>query len=179
MKKKLIIAIIGISTLVLGTTYAWFTWDISLDIEGTTECFEVNYVKGKDIGSNENKKTLMLGKNYFDGLSTTVQVNLKDTCDITSGTGTLYLNTETSTSEELLKSNALKYNVMQGNEPVATGTINSTGKNIIYGDFDITTTISSITIYVWIDSALITENNYEKILSSTYYGNISLDVESR
>lgn len=179
MKKKIIITIIAISTLIIGTTYAWFSWAIEFRISETSECFDIDYTKGKDIGSNENKKTLILGNSHYDGLSTTVQVKTKDTCDINVGKGTLYLNTEETTSKAILESNTLKYQVVNGNNLTTSGTINQTGKTIIYEDFDITNDSTILTIYVWIDASLLTDDIAEEVLASTYYGNISLDVESR
>ena len=179
MKKKIIIAIIAISALIIGTTYAWFSWAVEFRISENTECFDIDYKKGKDIGSNENKKTLMLGSSHYDGLSTTVEVKTKDACNINSAKGTLYLNTEESTSKAILESNTLKYQVIYENDLVSSGTINQIGKNKIYEEFNITNESKTLTVYVWIDGSLLTDDIAEAVLSSTYYGNISLDVESR
>lgn len=56
-KSKLIGAIIGVilfSLLITGITYAWYTWRSGdIIISGNTECFTVDYVKGKVL-NNEN-----------------------------------------------------------------------------------------------------------------------------
>ena len=179
MKKKLIISITALSMIIVGVTYAWYTWAIQFDISGTAQCFDVEYVKGRDIGSNENRKTLILGNNYYDGLSSTVEVKLKDTCEIENGKGILYLNTENTTSSVLLTGNILKYQVINGNNLVTSGVINSTGRTIIYDDFDITKEETNLIIFVWLDGNLVTEDNYGEVIAATYSGNISLEVESR
>ncbi len=181
-KKKITITVvfilIGLMTLT-GITYAVYTWAVALDIEGIGQCFDVVYLKGRDIGSNEESKTLMIGSNYYDGLSTTVDVKLLDTCSYESGIGTLYLTTDNTTSSELLSSNALKYQVIDGNTISLAGTINTTGKIELSSDITVTKNDKAITVFVWIDGNYVTDDNYEEILTSIYGGSISLEVESR
>ena len=181
-KNKILIIIVSIVlglVLLIGGTYAIYTWAVQMDIDGEGHCFDVVYLKGKDIGSNEENKTLMVGKNYYDGLSTTVEVKLSDSCGIENGNGTLYLTTDTTTGSDLLSSNALKYQVIDGNTISSSGTINTTGKIEIANDINITKNDKAITVFVWIDGSYVTEDNYEEILASTYGGSISLEVESR
>ena len=99
MKKKVIYSIIIVSVIIIlsvAVTYAVYTFSGVVNISGTSECFEVNYVKGQDIGSDSNPANFVLASTYTEGLSSVIKVNLKDTCTITNGTGTLYLNTDTS-----------------------------------------------------------------------------------
>ncbi len=182
MKKKVIYSIIIVSVIIIlsvAVTYAVYTFSGSVNISGTSECFEVNYVKGQDIGSDSNPANFVLASTYTEGLSSVIKVNLKDTCTITNGTGTLYLNTDTSvTSSTLLSGKLLKYQVLDGTTPVGNGIVSSAESIEIYRDIPITTTVKTITVYIWLDGNLVTEQNQNEILSSVYKGHISMDIKS-
>jgi len=182
MKKKVIYSIIIVSVIIIlsvAVTYAVYTFSGSVNISGTSECFEVNYVKGQDIGSDSNPANFVLASTYTEGLSSVIKVNLKDTCTITNGTGTLYLNTDTSvTSSTLLSGKLLKYQVLDGTTPVGNGIVSSAESIEIYKDIPITTTVKTITVYIWLDGNLVTEQNQNEILSSVYKGHISMDIKS-
>ena len=182
MKKKVIYSIIIVSVIIIlsvAVTYAVYTFSGSVNISGTSECFNVNYVKGQDIGSDSNPANFVLANNYTEGLSSVIKVNLKDTCTITIGTGTLYLNTDTSvTSSTLLSGKLLKYQVLDGTTPVGNGIVSSAENIEIYKDIPITTTVKTITVYIWVDGNLVTEQNQSEILSSVYKGHISMDIKS-
>ena len=92
MKKKVIYSIIIVSVIIIlsvAVTYAVYTFSGSVNISGTSECFDVNYVKGQDIGSDSNPANFSLASTYTEGLSSVIKVNLKDTCTISNGTGNL------------------------------------------------------------------------------------------
>ena len=182
MKKKVIYSIIIVSVIIIlsvAVTYAVYTFSGSVNISGTSECFDVNYVKGQDIGSDSNPANFVLASTYTEGLSSVIKVNLKDTCTITNGTGTLYLNTDTSvTSSTLLSGKLLKYQVLDGTTSVGSGIVSSAENIEIYKDIPITTTVKTITVYIWLDGNLVTEQNQNEILSSVYKGHISMDIKS-
>ena len=182
MKKKVIYSIIIVSVIIIlsvAVTYAVYTFSGVVNISGTSECFDVNYVKGQDIGSDSNPANFSLASTYTEGLSSVIKVNLKDTCTITNGTGTLYLNTDTSvTSSTLLSGKLLKYQVLDGTTPVGSGIVSSAESIEIYKDIPITTTVKTITVYIWLDGNLVTEQNQNEILSSVYKGHISMDIKS-
>ena len=182
MKKKVIYSIIIVSVIIIlsvAVTYAVYTFSGSVNISGTSECFDVNYVKGQDIGSDSNPANFVLASTYTEGLSSVIKVNLKDTCTITNGTGTLYLNTDTSvTSSTILSGKVLKYQVLDGTTPVGSGIVSSAENIEIYKDIPITTTVKTITVYIWLDGNLVTEQNQNEILSSVYKGHISMDIKS-
>lgn len=182
MKKKVIYSIIIVSVIIIlsvAVTYAVYTFSGVVNISGTSECFEVNYVKGQDIGSDSNPANFALASTYTQGLSSVIKVNLKDTCTITNGTGTLYLNTDTSvTSSTLLSGKVLKYQVLDGTTPIGSGIVSSAESIEIYKDIPITTTVKTITVYIWLDGNLVTEQNQNEILSSVYKGHISMDIKS-
>ena len=181
MNKKLlysILTVLLIAIVSVSVTYAWLSWSSSVNIGGTSECFDVNYVKGQDIGSDSNQANFSLASSYKEGLSSVLKVNLKDTCTITNGTGTLYLNTDTTTSSILLTSGVLKYQVLDGATEVANGTVSSTGNLAIYNNIAITSTVKELTVYVWLDGSLVNDSNSSDILSSIYKGNITMSIES-
>ena len=172
--RRLLIIIVSVSI-----TYAWLSWSGVVNISGTSECFDINYVKGQDIGSDNNPANFSLASTYTEGLSSVIKVNLKDTCTITNGTGTLYLNTDTSvTSSTILSGKVLKYQVLDGTTPVGSGIVSSAESIEIYKDIPITTTVKTITVYIWLDGNLVTEQNQNEILSSVYKGHISMDIKS-
>ena len=181
MKKKVIYSIIIVSVIIIlsvAVTYAVYTFSGVVNISGTSECFDVNYVKGQDIGSDSNPANFVLASTYTEGLSSVIKVNLKDTCTITNGTGTLYLNTDSTTSSILLTSNVLKYQVLDGTNEVANGIVNSTGNLPIYSNIEINNQVKQLTVYIWIDGSLVNNDNSNDILSSVYKGNISMSIES-
>ena len=168
-------------TIIVSTTYTWLSWSGSVNITGTGECFDVNYVKGGDIGSDSSPAKFSLASSYTGGLSTSVTVSLKSTCTITNGTGTLYLNTDTSvTSSALLNGKVLKYQVLDGSTPVegGSGIVSSAEQTPIYSNIPITTSEKIIKVYIWIDGSLVTNDNANDILSSVYKGNITMSIES-
>ena len=181
MKKKVIYSIIIVSVIIIlsvAVTYAVYTFSGVVNISGTSECFDVNYVKGQDIGSDSNPANFSLASTYTEGLSSVIKVNLKDTCTISNGTGTLYLNTDSTTSNILLTSNVLKYQVLEGTNEVANGIVNSTGNLPIYNNIEINNEVKQLTVYIWIDGSLVNNDNSNDILSSVYKRNISMSIES-
>ena len=82
--RRLLIIIVSVSI-----TYAWLSWSGTVNISGTSECFDVNYVKGQDIGSDSNPANFSLASTYTEDLSSVIKVNLKDTYIISNGTGNL------------------------------------------------------------------------------------------
>ena len=181
MKKKVIYSIIIVSVIIIlsvAVTYAVYTFSGVVNISGTSECFDVNYVKGQDIGSDSNPANFSLASTYTEGLSSVIKVNLKDTCTISNGTGTLYLNTDSTTSSILLTSNVLKYQVLDGTNEVANGIVNSTGNLPIYSNIEINNQVKQLTVYIWIDGSLVNNDNSNDILSSVYKRNISMSIES-
>ena len=180
--KKKILSIVGIVLLIIlvvvGTTYAIYTWAMDEDITGTFECFNINYVKGQDIGSDDNHRVFMASSDYIGGISASVIVSTDPKCTITNGTGTLYINTDSSTSSILLTSGALKYQIVENSITMGeSGTITSTG-SIAIDNIEVTTTAKQFTVYVWLDGNMISNDISSEILSSSYIGDISMRVES-
>lgn len=170
------LVIVGIIS-VAGITYAIYTWAMSENVIGTAECFKINYLKGSDIGSDNEHRVFMPSSDYTGGLFATVVVKTDPSCTI-NGIGTLYLNTDTATSAILLTSGVLKYQVIENSiTKVANGTVSSY-ELPIYSNFDVTTEYKQYTVSVWLDSSMMNDSNIEDILNSSYIGNISMKVES-
>lgn len=181
MKKKIILIItlvILLIAIVASSTYAIYTWSAKGIVEGTTECFNVNYVKGQDIGSENEYKVLMPTADYTGGLYASVRVNMDNNC-ISNGTATLYLNTDETTSDALLSSGALKYQVIENSINLTNyGTISSKGPLVVGENFEVTKTPNQYTVIVWLDGSMLTNEIYEEIRTTTYKGYISMQVES-
>ena len=104
MKKKVIYSIIIVSVIIIlsvAVTYAVYTFSGSVNISGTSECFDVNYVKGQDIGSDSNPANFSLASTYIEGLSSVIKVNLKDTYIISNCTGNLPIYNNIEINNEL------------------------------------------------------------------------------
>ena len=92
MNKKLLYSILIVLLIIIvsvSITYAWLSWSGVVNISGTSECFDVNYVKEQDIGSDSNLANFSLASTYIEDLSSVIKVNLKDTYIISNGTGNL------------------------------------------------------------------------------------------
>lgn len=180
-KNTLIILLVLLGIIaVAGATYAIYTWAFQEHLSGVSECFKVDYTKGQDIGSENNSRLFMPSADYRGGLYASVLVNTKDTCDLTEGVGTLYLTTDDSTSDTLLSSGMLKYQIVENEITLAaSGTITSKGTIPIYNNIPINTEKKKISVSVWIDGNMLTDSNIEEILSSSYVGKISMRVEGR
>jgi len=172
-----IIFVILLIMLVVGSTYAVYTWAYKEKIDGNTECFKVNYVKGQDIGSENENKVLLPSADYKSGLYASVMVNMGTDC--IDGVGTLYLNTDESTSDILISSGALKYQIIENSLTLGqAGTISSKGQLAIGENLEITNLLKQYTVIVWLDGSVITGDNVSEISSSIYKGNISMKIES-
>ena len=181
-KGKLLGSIIGIILFIIcisGITYAIYTWKAKYDfIEGSMECFDVNYVKGSDIGSNENSEKLYMGSKYTDGLSTSIKMNVNNECGIKKGLGTLYLVTYEEVDDTLIETGVLSYQILENGVPLKDGNITSKGKVSIYNDFELTTTERNFTIYVWINGEYVNEENVNSIVNARYKGEVVASVKS-
>ena len=178
MNKKLLMVIafilIGVISIT-GITYAIYTWAMSEQISGTTECFDINYIKGQDISG----RTLQPSNDYTGGIAASVIVSTDSTCSITNGVGTLYLTTDESTSDILLTSGVLKYQIVENSLTLLeSGTISNTGEMLIGENIEVISSPKQLSIFVWLDGSLINDDNVEEILASSYSGSISMSVES-
>ena len=80
MNKKLLYSLLLVLLIIIvsvSITYAWLSWSGVVNISGTSECFDVNYVKGQDIGSDSNPANFSLASTYTEGLSSVIKGSRK------------------------------------------------------------------------------------------------------
>ena len=182
MKNKGIVkAVMGVLLLIItvsGITYAAFAWASDPNngfIDGTTECFVLDYTKGTDImGAN-----LDLGTTYTDGLSTTVKAKLSDDCNVKTAVGTLYLNIDDITSDYLINNKIIRYQVLEDEVEVSSGKVEEKGITNIYEDIEVTSIEKTFTVYIWMSMEDANDNNVSDIMSSSFSGAIGMKAESR
>ena len=178
---KIILLYFLIFSLVAGGTYALTLWNsTNTTISGNTLCFDILYTKGQDIdfgtvntsGIVENGMTAALAFNTNNAASTEVAFARQNGCTI-HGIGTITVNLTSSID---LSKGGLKYRVVKKSTSavVSKGSITSTGKTVIYENFDIINSTTYV-IYFWLDANYI-DNSY---LEATYSGTIEASAISR
>lgn len=179
MKKEnvfTILLVVGIIFLVAGITYAWYTWvSANNNYQGSSECFDILYAKGNDIGSDQEKAILMPSDDYQGGLSSTFKINFSNACTNINAKGIIYLETLDTTSSNLYREGLLNYQVLKNGEVTdLNGNITSSGDIVI----DIGTltksdsATDSYTVYVWVDNVLVENDD----AASAYFGKIKVEV---
>ena len=205
MEKKKKLIILGVIVLILaisGLTYAILTWTSSkINIGLTSGCFTIDYTKGQDISGNLKllNESDLISSNKFTikngiGISA-VNIGIKSTCTI-EGFGSIYLNV-TNISDAFTTGDskgALKYVVLsntstittpssvtvdsllnQSFEIVAKGSIESSGKKLLYKMELSNTEINKYIIVIYVDNFLAGNS----ITSATFSGNISSEAEQK
>ena len=160
-----VVGVLAFIALVAGLTYAWFTWQSGNTIlNGTTDCFTINYTNGQAISGE-----IIPSVDYTGGKTTTVQIGIDPSCTI-GGTAKIKLTTESSITINLADS-AVKYAVYNGDTEVSSG--NVTSGTIDLATINLTTSQVTYTVYIWVDGA-ITDNSY---VGTTYSGYIHATAE--
>lgn len=102
VKRFVIIGILLLVGLVIGGTYAWITFTTGeISVAGNTHCFNINYVKGKDIQGNIapiNEDSYLTSSTIKLSTlmgSAPVSMELDGICNLLSGIGTIELNINT------------------------------------------------------------------------------------
>ena len=166
-----LIGIIGFIAAMAGLTYAMYTFS-EIDPNSITGkgCININYIKGEDVSANEiDFQTSHINSPVQTKL--TFYQNATEQCG--KNNGTIYINTSTSTSSNLLSSGALKYTIEKriGNNAVSetfTGYITNTGDTAVdIGLLEDEQT--TYTVYIWLEkdptgtitNATISEATYE------------------
>ena len=159
--------VIAFIALIVGITYAWFTWTSgNTIIGGSTECFTINYVNGQNINGE-----IIPSATYTGGKSTTVQIGIDASCNI-GGSATIKLTTDSSSTNAIkLTDGAVKYAVYKGTSEVASGNVSA--NTIDLATVDLTKTLTTYTIYIWVDGSII-DNTYA---GKTYSGYIHASAE--
>lgn len=179
MKKEniaTVLLVVIIIFLVAGITYAWYTWvSENTNYQGGSDCFNILYLKGNDIGSDQENATLVASETYEGGLSSTFKINIDNSCTDINAKGVIRLNTLDSTSAVLFEDGVLNYQVLKNGEITdSKGSIVSSGDTIIeLGILDKKSSASdSYTIFVWLDNNLL----QNKHAFASYYGKISVEA---
>ena len=174
-KSLLITLIILLIILVIATgTYAWLTWKSTNNTSLTMtigKMADVTFTSGNDISIN----TLAPVFNYTDGEKTTFSINNKDTTGATINY-TVKLNI-TSIADEL-KSESLKYILLNGTTKVAEGNFSniSTGNNTIYTSSISSSGTTNFTFYLYIDGNI--DNNLS-IMNKSLVGSIVVEAQEK
>lgn len=167
--KNIIRTIVGVLVLILlvvGVTYAWFTWKSSnINIAGNTGCFDIVYDKGQDIGSTDSPYGLKSTCTYSEGASASVTMNIDSKCTTTgvasinliTNNFTLYDSTDAFTRGD----NVLKYQVVKVIDSVeeeiegCSGYItNNSTKSLC--EVDLSYTAATYKVYLYLDCNTVT-----------------------
>ena len=201
-KKLIILGIIALTLVIIGTTYAILTWtSTKINLGLNSGCFTIDYTKGQDISGNLKllNESDLISSNKFTikngiGISA-VNIGINSTCTI-EGFGSIYLNV-TNISDAFTTGDskgALKYAVLsntstittpssvtvdsllnQSFEIVAKGSIESSGKKLLYKMELSNTEINKYIIVIYVDNFLAGNS----ITSATFSGNISSEAEQK
>lgn len=171
--KRSLLTVLGVAMLVLvvaRVTYALFEANANREnaVSGDT-CFSIKYTKGQNISGE-----LEMGASYTTGKSTDIVIGLDNSssnanrCSNIIGKGTIYLTT-TSSNLDYTKTNIpLRYSVVVGSTVKATGAINGTENQVLYGNFDVTATSVTYKVYIWYDRSKDDINDFSDITFAGY-----------
>ena len=172
-KKFIIVLIILLLLLVVVTaTYAWFTWS-SADNTSVTmsigKASDVVFKTGNDISTNNLSPVF----NYTDGEKTSFSIINRDT----TGASLKYtINLNITTISDELKSNNLKYKLLQGSNVVNEGDFSTVTNNstiTMYSD-NLSVGTTNFTFYLYIDG---NEENDLNMMNKSIIGTITVSVE--
>lgn len=173
---KLIILIIIFIALALGSTYAWLYVQKSTnqnDTTGTAGCFNVTYNSDAIKHTNLSSTT-----NYLEGARTDITVQKASTCKIyTKASLYIYTNAASITSigQTTFQKGAVKYVVTNSSGTILSqGAITASGDKVIASNLDIPdSSASTYKVYIWIDSSITSERDYDEKHYSGYFYAIS------
>lgn len=196
----IILGIILFVILIAGLTYAYITWkSSSINFTVESDCFVVNYVKGRNISNNKmfviNEKDFLDGNKITitDGMElTTVRMGIDSSCNVT-GTATIKLDVSLLSDAFIAdKGNsvgALKYKVVEyssAEHPTVTadtlkgtsfivkasGEITSRDNINLYSTQINNSSTKEYIIIFYLDEVLIQND----ATTATFYGTISAEV---
>ncbi len=168
-KKKFIGTVIGVIAfiaLIAGATFAWYTYNITLNKAGynfTSSNFSIVYGHGDAITGVKIYSGEPTASNFTGATDGKVDITAKTTGSI-AGKMSIYLYVDAATTDTLITSGALKYAVCEGSTTIANtsykGTIqnatvsNVEGKqNVIAANIPVNTTSKTFHVYIWLDAA--------------------------
>ena len=169
---KLGVLIIIFISLALGSTYAWLYIQRSTNASsttGTAGCFNVTYNSDAIKHTNLSSTT-----NYLEGARTDISIQKASTCKIYTK-ASLYIYTNASSITSIGSTNfqtgAVKYTVVNSsNTIISQGSITASGDKVIATDLNISDgSATTYKIYIWIDSSITSERNYDEKTYSGYF----------
>ena len=168
--KKIIVILIVVLIVLVGvaSTYAWFTWSSTNNTSLTMsigELADVNFSTGNDISTNSLSPVF----NYTDGEKTTFTIRNKSDSNLKYK---VVLNI-TSIADEL-KTNSLKYKLLNNNTVVAEGDFSNITSNSSTSIYESTLSKGSInyTFYLYIDGNI--ENDLT-LMGKSLSGNLMVE----
>lgn len=170
-KKTLMLLLIVLSLIIIvsGVTYAWLSWTSDKTvIESSTGCFDINY-----NGSFTDTK-LVMSSSYEGGVHATIDISVNDSCDIKSGIGTIYLNTNDFSANDisLVEKGALKFVVFENGVQANEGVITSIGDTIVLDEISLDTTQKTYNIYLWLDGNMADNTYSNAIFDGSVYAEV-------
>lgn len=170
---KLVSLIVLLVTMTLGGTYAFLYLNNSSQnaIKGEAGCFNVKY-DGNEIKSSN----LSITDNYLEGAKTKITLSKDPSCTIyTKSSINIYTNgpntpdcTETTQAPDPtnlpLSSGALKYKIFKDSTEIGNGAITTKCGAQEIANVDLTTTDTTYTVYLWVDSTITNQAGNERDL---------------
>ena len=174
--KSFIVTLIILLSLLVVTagTYAWFTWSSTENTSVTMsigKASDVLFKTGNDISTNNLSPVF----NYTDGEKTSFSIINRDT----TGTSLKYtINLNITTILDELKSNSLKYKLLQGSNVVNEGNFSTVTNNstITMYSNKLSVGTTNFTFYLYIDG---NEENDLDMMNKSITGTITVSVEEK
>lgn len=174
--KSFIVTLIILLSLLVVTagTYAWFTWSSTENTSVTMsigKASDVLFKTGNDISTNNLSPVF----NYTDGEKTSFSIINRDT----TGTSLKYtINLNITTISDELKSNSLKYKLLQGSNVVNEGNFSTVTNNstITMYSNKLSVGTTNFTFYLYIDG---NEENDLDMMNKSITGTITVSVEEK
>ena len=161
-KKKLIGTIVGVIAfiaLIAGATFAWFTYNITLNKAGynfTSANFSIVYGHGADITGVKMFATEPTTSDIGTGAANgNVDITAKTTGSVT-GTFKIYLNINSGSNANIISKGALKYAICEGSTTIAAtshkGTVSGTSPILLMTYNNLDTTQKTFHVYLYLDA---------------------------
>ena len=162
----------------LSVTYAYIELTPgAASATGQGGCFNVNYYVNGEESTTDDKidiTTLQSTTNYSEGASANITLSKNEDCEIYTQ-ALIYIHTNydsNPTTAPPLSNGAMKYKIMQGTTEVSSGTINAVtaeSEDQLLATINLTTTPTTYTIYLWIDSSISGGSYHNKTYSGYFY----------
>jgi len=155
-----IVGVLAFIALVAGLTYAWFTWSSGDTIlNGTTDCFTINYTGGTAI-------TSLIPTSTYNGDGsgkTQVTIGISDECTV-EGTAKILFTVNDTTNMPLGEKTPINYAVEYvdpdtSENKLIEGKISNKGQMVLAENLKLTSDPITYTVYVWANTADVTNEH--------------------